>query len=461
MADYLAAIDLGTTKIVSIVGEKIKNSGRIKILAYSEAPSIGIRRGQVENIQSVVGVVRNTLDNIRVISGISDIDEVYVGIAGLNIRTIESRTEILRPQYEELITDKEIRMLEANACKLHVNVGEKIIHVIPQTYSIDDVHEITDPVGRLGYKLAGNFMIIIEKGVSTKHIEICFDRLNLSLKEMILEPMASAKAVLYEDEKEMGVIMIDMGGGTTDIIIFHNGIIRHTAIIPFGGNIITQDIRTGCDIPLRDAENIKIQHGSCVSSMVSEHHIISVPRGEGREPCEISFKSLARIIEARMIEIMDMILSEIKKYTDNNRKFGAGIVFTGGGSQMTHLHEFVKLKTGMDIRIGRPIYVSESSPKEIVHPKYSTAVGLIMCGFDSLGKYEVTEKLEVPKVTEIPEVSEVIIENINSNNSSNTGNSTVEVSRDDSGNANEDIRTTLKSVISMFKNVLYNKEEKV
>jgi cell division protein FtsA len=439
MANYLAAIDLGTTKIVSIIGEKISGSERIRILAYSEAPSVGIRRGQVENIQNVTDVVKSTLDKIKAVSGISEIGDVYVGIAGQHIRYIKNRTEMLRPKYDKLITEEEIKELESNACRLHVNAGEKIIHVIPQTYSIDDSCETTDPVGCLGHKLAGNFMVIIENGISTLHTEKCIERLNLTLKELILEPMASARAILSEDEKEMGVVMVDIGGGTTDLIIYHDKVVRHTAIIPFGGNTVTQDIKTGCDITLRDAEKIKIKYGSCVSSMVPEHHIITVPRGDGREPCEISFRSLACIIEARMMEIIDMILCEIKKYTDNNRKLATGIVFTGGGSQMAHLCEFVKLKTGMDVKIGKPVNVSESSPKEVIHPRYSTAVGLVMCGFDDRERERRIKMLDSGKKnshTDIQVNPEPVVENIEN-------------------------RPTLRSLMEMLKNALYEKKEKV
>jgi cell division protein FtsA len=384
MTNYLVAIDLGTTKVVSIVGEKIKNSGRVRILAYDEAPSVGIRHGQVENIQSVVGVVQSTLNNVVSMAQIPAVSEVYVGIAGLHIRYIESRTEILRPKYDELITKDEIKKLESNARRLHVNSGEEVIHAIPQTYSIDDVDGITDPIGRLGNKLAGYFMVIIEKGISSLHTEVCMNRLNISLKGFVLEPVASARATLSEEEKDMGVVMIDIGGGTTDMVIYQDNIIRHTAIIPFGGNTVTQDIKTGFNIPLRDAERIKVQYGSCVSSMAPENNIITIPGINGREPYEISFRALAYIIEARMVEIMDMIQFEIRKYTDNNNKLMAGIVFTGGGAQMTNLRELVKLKTGMDVRIGKPSCVSENSFSDIVQSKYSTAVGLIMCGFDSM-----------------------------------------------------------------------------
>ncbi|MDR1887363.1 MAG: cell division protein FtsA [Prevotellaceae bacterium] len=387
MADYLVAIDLGTTKVVSIVGEKINNGQRFRIAAYAEAPSVGIRRGQVENIQSVVGVVTSTLNTIRAIAGIPEISEVYVGIAGQHIRYIENRVEILRPNYEAVITKEEVKKLESDARKLHLNSGEEVLHAIPQTYSVDDIDEITDPVGRLGYKLTGHFIIIIEKGISTKHTDVCMQRLNLSLKELILEPIASARATLSAEEKEMGVVMIDMGGGTTDLIIYKNGIMKHTAIIPFGGNTITSDIKTGCNILFDQAEKIKIQYGSCISSMAPENKIVTVPGINGREPREISFKALAYIIEARMVEIMDMVISEIRKYTDrskpDDRHLDAGIVFTGGGANMTNLREFVKLKTGMDVRIGKPEYVSNNSSDDIFHPKYATAAGLIMCGFDS------------------------------------------------------------------------------
>jgi cell division protein FtsA len=406
MTDYLVAIDLGTTKVVSIAGEKIKDSGRIRILAYDEAPSIGIRYGQVENIQSVVSVVQTTLNNVKSMSGIPEISEVYVGIAGLHIRYIESRTEILRPKYDELITKAEIKKLESNARKLHVNSGEEVIHAIPQTYSVDDMDGITDPIGRLGNRLAGYFMIIIEKGISTRHTEVCMNRLNISLKGLVLEPIASARATLTEDEKDMGVVMIDIGGGTTDLVIYQDKVIRHTAIIPFGGNTVTQDIKTGCNIPLRDAERIKVQYGSCVSSMVSEYNIITIPGINGREPYEISFKSLAYIIEARMIEIMDMILFEIRKYTDNNRKLRAGIVFTGGGAQMTNLRELVKLKSGMDVRIGKPSSIAENSPGDIIQSKYSTAVGLIMCGFDSMGEKSMPAKTVAAETVPVQETQE-------------------------------------------------------
>jgi cell division protein FtsA len=379
MTDYLVAIDLGTTKIVSIVGEEIKDSRQIRILAYGEAPSEGIRHGQVENIQNVVDVIKNTLEQIKNRTAISTVSEVYVGIAGMHIRYVENRKTIFRSRYEELITENEIKQLGADACRMYLNSGERIIHAIPQTYSIDDVDGITDPVGRLGNKLSGNFMVVIEQGISTKHTEICIKRLNFRLKELILEPMASARAVLCEEEKDMGVAMVDIGGGTSDLIIYKDKTVKHTAIIPLGGNSVTQDIKMGCRITLREAENLKIRCGSCVASMVSKDEISIIPGINGRESREISLHFLAYIIEMRMTEIISMILSHIGECSE---KLAAGIVLTGGGSKMKHLQELVKLSTGLDVRIGQPSPVSVMCPKELLHPKYSTAVGLVMCGFD-------------------------------------------------------------------------------
>jgi cell division protein FtsA len=390
MSSIIVAIDLGTTKVVCIAGEKIGN-GRFRVLAFNEAASIGVRRGQVENIQSVVGVVRPMLEGIR--NSLSmDVNEVFVGIAGQHIRYIDICNELPRDDYEREISEDEVKQLEYNIrITSPKNSGEEILHVIPQTYSIDEIHDVTDPVGRLGKCLRGHFHIILGKTESKRHTELCMKRLGLTLKDIILEPIASARAVLDEDDKMLGVAMIDMGGGTTDLIIYYEGIVKHTAVIPFGGNVITEDIKTGCSILARQAEQIKIQHGSCIASLVPENKIITVPGIGGRDAKEISFKTLAGIIEARVEEIMDIVMNEIRNC---RLKLGAGIVFTGGASQMVNLREFVTLKTGMPVRIGRPDRISSDSLQEIIHPKYSTAVGLIMYAADLLEGYKKKDKYE-------------------------------------------------------------------
>jgi cell division protein FtsA len=449
MTDYLVAIDLGTTKIVSIVGEEIKDSRQIKIIAYGEEPSEGIRRGQVENIQSVVRIIKVTLESVKAKAGIPTVKEVYVGIAGMNIRYVENSTMKSRPQYEELITEQEIKQLREDACRVHLNAEEKIIHAIPQTYCIDSVDGITDPVGRLGRTLVGNFMVVIEQGISMKHTEICMDRLKLSLKEFILEPMASARAVLSEDEKDMGVAMVDIGGGTTDLIVYKDQIVKHTAIIPFGGNIITKDIKDCCGVTLREAENLKIRYGSCLSSEVPKDKTGIIPGINGRKSREISLKELSVIIEDRMVEIMSMILFEINKYRD---KLAAGIVFTGGGSQMKHLCKFAQYKTGMDVRIGQPDCVYETNSGELAQPKYSTAVGLVMCGFD------IRNESGIKKTPYLETVSENGRDGSESNNpEKSSGNSAGDDTGNNSGNTN--IKDSIKSVLKIFYTDEDEKEE--
>lgn len=380
MSTYVAAIDLGTTKVVTIIGEKTDN-GRFRILAYDEAESSGIRRGQVENIQHVIEAITPTIESVRQNTNISMIDEVFVGIAGQHIRCIENRADCTRDNYDTEITDTEVRQLENSMYKIRMEPGEEVLHVIPQHYNVDDALGVNDPVGRLGQRLSANFHIIIGKASSAKHTELCIERVGLKLQRLILEPLASARAVLTEDEKEVGVVMVDMGGGTTDLVVYYDNVVRHTAVIPFGGNIITEDIKKGCGILHRQAEQIKLQYGSCLASMAADNKVIAVPGIAGREQREIAFKSLANIIEARLSEIIDMVMFEINRSGYAN-KLAAGIVFTGGGAQMTHLPQFIKLKTGMDIRIGKPEYIASNSAKDILQPKFSTAAGLIMCGFD-------------------------------------------------------------------------------
>jgi cell division protein FtsA len=387
MSKYVVAIDLGTTKLVSIVGEKTAE-GRYRILACSEARSAGIRRGQVENVASVIEALIPTLEKIKSDTGIPEINEVYVGIAGLHITCIVNRTEISRNVYEEMITEDEVKLLETNAQKIHLNAGEEVLHAIPQTYSIDGVDDITDPVGRLGNKLIGHFHVIIGNTASKVRTDVCMRQLDLSLQKLILEPIASARATLSPEEKEMGVAMIDMGGGTTDLIVYNGGVIRYTAVIPLGGNVITEDIKNGCRILYDQAEKAKTKYGSCVLSSVGQDKIVVIPGVNGRESREIPSSTLALIINARLDEIITMVMREIEKGQCGT--LNAGIVFTGGVSKMKGIEEFLRTKTKMEVKIGKPDYVSTDSSNEIIHPKYSTAVGLIMCGFDHLESMTVT-----------------------------------------------------------------------
>ena len=263
--------------------------------------------------------------------------------------------------------------------------GEEIIDVIPQEYIVDDEMGIRHPKGKLGSKLEANFHVIIGQVAAARNIVTCIKQAGLEMEHMILEPIASAEAVLGEDEKEAGVALVDMGGGTTDIAIFYDNIIYHTAVIPFGGNVITEDIRQGCSIIKKHAEEIKVKFGSAVASENRDDEVVSIPGIRGREPKEISFKNLANIIQARLSEIFDVVNYEIQK-VNSEHKLIAGIVLTGGGAMMKHIQQLAAFKTGLDVRIGYPNeYLANDTAEELASPMYSTGVGLVIEG---IARYE-------------------------------------------------------------------------
>jgi cell division protein FtsA len=383
---YVAAIDIGTTKIVAIVGKKNEN-GKIEILGLSKTPSKGVKRGVVLNIEETVNAIQTTVEDVQKRSGIL-FTEVFVGIAGQHIKSMKSRGYIMRDAYDDEIQKDEVFKLIEDMHKIHIDIGEEIIHVIPQNFIVDNETGVKSPIGMCGRRLEANFHIVIGQVAAAKNIEKCIRKANLTVKDMILEPLASSDAVLTEDEKEAGVVLVDIGGGTTDVAVYYDNIIRHTAVIPFGGNVVTKDIKEGCAILQRHAEQLKIQYGSALGDMAAEDKVVSIPGISGREPKEISFKSLAYIIQSRMEEIIDAVNFEIQNsgYAD---KLAAGVVITGGGAMLKHLTQLMKFKTAMDVRIGLPNeHLAGSAKNEICQPMYATSVGLIMRGFEYLETYK-------------------------------------------------------------------------
>jgi len=386
--EYVAAIDIGTTKIVAIVGTRNEN-GRIEILGISKAPSRGVKRGVVLNIEETVNAIETTVNDVRKRSGI-DFSEVFVGIAGQHIKSMKSRGYIMRDNYDDEITKDEVFRLIEDMHKIHIDIGEEIIHVIPQNFIVDNETGVKSPIGMCGRRLEANFHIVIGQVAAAKNIEKCIRKAGLTVKDMILEPLASSEACLTDDEKEAGVVLVDIGGGTTDIAVYYDNIIRHTAVIPFGGNVITNDIKEGCQILHRYAEQLKVQYGSALGDLAPDDKVVAIPGISGRDPKEISFKSLAYIIQSRMEEIIDAIYFEVQNsgYAD---KLAAGMVITGGGAMLRHLPQLMKFKTAMDVRIGLPNeHLSGPGKNEINQPMYSTSVGLIMKGFEFLDTYHKT-----------------------------------------------------------------------
>ena len=377
MKTYTAAIDLGTTKVVSLVGEKSESG--YKIISFRETPSKGIMRGEVVNIQNVLDSLIPTLDGIKQDCSV-DIKEVYVGIAGQHIRCTDEGCKRNRQKPDNLITQEEIDEMNEEMYKTRVNAGEKILHVIPQSYNVDDHIGQTEVVGMVGSQVEGNYKLFIGRTNSAEHSKSVISRAGLKLKELVLEPVASALAVLSEEEMETGVAMMDIGGGTTDLLIIENNIIRHTAVIPFGGNSITEDLKQGCGVSSRNAEQMKIQYGSCITEYAPDNKTVIIPGMNGANSREVSFKVIASIIEARVAEIVEAVMYEIERsgYQD---KLHSGIVLTGGGSQLAHICNYVTYKTGYSTRIASPQNnITFDSPEAVNKPSSSTAVGLLIYG---------------------------------------------------------------------------------
>lgn len=381
----IVGLDIGTTKVCAIVGAKNEH-GKVEILGMGKADSLGVIRGEVRNIDKTVKSIREAVEKakqsmangkIRI-----EINSVHVGIAGQHIKSLQHRNSIARPQNEEEITKNDVERLIMDTYNLALPPGDKIIHVIPQEYSVDDFSDVTDPVGIAGVRLSGNFHIITGHVDAIKNIYKSVNRAGLEVADLILEPLSSSDAVLTPEEMEAGVCLVDVGGGTTDVAIFKNGMIRHTAVIPFGGNIITDDIVDGCQVLRNQAELLKLKFGSALADENKENEIVCIPGFHGRPPKEVSIKNLAMVIQARVEEIFESVLYEIKS-SGLERKLNAGIVITGGGSQLKHLDKLVEFVTGIDTRIGYPNeHISKTIVEEIKSPMYATGVGLVIKGLN-------------------------------------------------------------------------------
>lgn len=388
-------LDIGTTKIVAMVGQK-NEFDKVEILGIGKSQSLGVHRGVVNNITQTIQSIQQATLEAEAKSGVT-ISDVVVGIAGQHIRSLQHSDYITRENADEVINEQDIETLINQVHKLVMLPGEEIIHVLPQEYKVDGQAEIKEPIGMYGGRLEANFHVVVGQVSSIRNIGRCIKSAGLEMGKITLEPIASSDAVLSQEEKEAGVALIDIGGGTTDLAIFKDGIIRHTAVIPFGGNVITEDIKEGCSIIQKQAELLKVKFGSAWPGENKETEIVSIPGLRGRDPKEISLKTLSKIINARVIEIIEQCFLEIKNYghDDQKKKLIAGIVLTGGGSQLKHLKQLVEYITGMDTRVGYPNeHLAGDSDESTTSPTFSTAVGLLMAALD---------KMPVEAIQEAPE----------------------------------------------------------
>ena len=372
-------LDIGTTKIVAMLGTK-NDYGKLEIVGVGKSKSQGVHRGVVNNITQTIQSIQAAAQEAEVISG-KKITSVVVGIAGQHIRSLHHSDYITRTNADEVIDEADIERLKNQVFKLVMLPGEEIIHVLPQEYKVDGQAEIKEPIGMYGGRLEANFHVVVGQVSSIRNIARCVKSAGLDFGGITLEPLASADSVLSQEEKEAGVALIDIGGGTTDLAIFKDGIIRHTAVIPFGGNVITEDIKEGCSIIEKQAELLKIKFGSAWPGENKDNEIVSIPGLRGRDPKEITLKNLSKIIHARVTEIVEQVYAEIKNYghEEQKKKLIAGIVLTGGGSQLKHLKQLVEYITGMDTRIGYPNeHLAGDTDKSTASPLFATAVGLVM-----------------------------------------------------------------------------------
>ncbi len=392
--EIAVGLDIGTTKIVAMIG-RYNEYGKTEVLGVGKSKSLGVHRGVVNNITQTIQSIQHAVEQAVADAGI-EVKDVVVGIAGQHIRSLQHSDYITRENAEEVIGAQDIETLCNQVHKLVMLPGEEIIHVLPQEYKIDGQGEITEPIGMYGGRLEANFHVVVGQISSIRNIGRCIKSSGLELEGVTLEPLASAKAVLSQEEKEAGVALVDIGGGTSDLAIFKDGIIRHTAVIPFGGNVITEDIKEGCSIIEKQAELLKVKFGSAWPGENKENEIVSIPGLRGREPKEISLKNLSKIIHYRAVEIIEQIYLEIKNYghEEQKKKLIAGIVITGGGAQLKHLKQLVEYVTGMDTRIGYPNeHLAGDSNKETTSPMYATAVGLVLNSLERK-QQEKQERLE-------------------------------------------------------------------
>ena len=375
----IVGLDIGTTKICTIVG-RMGEYGKVDILGIGQVPTNGgVTRGVVSNIDKTVNAIIESSAQASKNSNVA-INRVHVGIAGAHINSLQHKGMIIRNDAEIEISQEDLDKLEQDMHKLSVNPGDKIIHVLPQDFTVDNEPGIVDPIGMAGVKLEGNYHIITGQITAAKNIYKCVEKSGIKVSELTLEPLASAHSVLSDEELEAGVVLVDIGGGTTDVAIFHENIIRHTAIIPYGGNIITEDIKEGCNVMKNQAELLKTRFGSALADESTENEIVSIPGLRGRDPKEISVKNLSMIINARVSEILELVYYEIKS-SGLEKKLVGGIVITGGGALLKNITQLAEYITCLDARIGFPNeHLAKGLVEEVKSPIYATAVGLVLKG---------------------------------------------------------------------------------
>jgi len=376
----IVGLDIGTTKVVAIAGRK-NEFGKLEILGFGKADSAGVSHGVVLNIEQCIRSIEQAIDKCIQSNPNLEINEVYVGIAGQHIKSLQTRGDRVRSITDDEITKEDIDALIKDQYKTYIPAGDQIIDIIPQDFIIDNTPNVLDPIGMSGIKIGANFHIVTGDRNAIRNIKRCVDKSNLKTNDLVLQPLASAAAVMNNEDLEAGVAIVDIGGGTTDMAVFYDGILQHTAVIPYAGTNITNDIRQGLGVLRAQAEAMKVQFGMALADEAKTNAYITIPGLRGLPPKEISVKNLAHIIQARTEEILDYVMYHLKQVNLDKKLFG-GIILTGGGSQLNHLIQLTEYKTGLGARIGQPNeHLAGGHHEALNHPMYATCIGLILRGY--------------------------------------------------------------------------------
>lgn len=384
--DVIVGLDIGTSKVCAIVARRDnENPSGVHVLGIGHAPSDGLNRGVVVNIEKTVRSIERAVEGAEQQSGVN-IRNVTVGIAGDHIQSFPSRGVVTISDPEQVVSRADVERLLQDAQKVSLPSDRRILHVIPQEYIIDGQDGISDPVGMSGLRMEANVHIITGLVTAAQNIYRCVERAGLTVQDIVLEPLGSSYAVLEEDEREVGVGLIDIGGGTTDVAVFEDGTIRHTSVIGIAGQMVTNDIRKGLGIIGEQAERIKREYGYAYGAMILNDESFMIPGIGGRKPMEITKSMLARIIQPRMEEILEFSLAELKR-SGYLRHLSAGVVLTGGGALLRGSADLAQEVLGMPVKVGIPTSLGGSAlAPEVESPIYATGVGLVLRALNKSGE---------------------------------------------------------------------------
>jgi cell division protein FtsA len=379
--NLIVGLDIGTSKIVTIVAELLPE-GTLKVIGLGQHVSRGLKKGVVVNIDSTMQAIQRSLEEAELMADCK-INTVFTGIAGSHIKSLNSHgmVKIKDAEVSQMDVDRVVETARAVA----LPADQQILHILTQEFIIDGQDDVREPLGMSGMKLEVKVHIVTGAVAAAQNIVKCIKRCGLEVSDLILQPLASSIAVLTEDEKELGVCLVDIGGGTTDIAVFKNGSIRHTAVIAVAGDQMTNDIAVAFRTPTQSAEEIKIKHGCALRQLADPREVVEVPGVDGREARQLSIQTLAEVIEPRVVELYELVLQELRR-SGMEEMIASGIVITGGSSMMRGMMELGEEIFHMPVRLGMPRYVGGLS-EVVSNPRYATAVGLILMGKQQLERH--------------------------------------------------------------------------